>query len=59
MQLLWEYYKLLKAYQQTPRAEDKAQPKNDFDQLFGRCFSHHASLNNVLLQFGTHEAKLL
>jgi hypothetical protein len=58
-QLLWEYYQQLKAYQQTPIPEDKTQLEQEFDQVFGRCFLHHVSLNNVLIQFRAHKAELL
>ena len=58
-QLLWDYYQQLKAYQQNPNPEEKTKLEQDFDQVFGRCFPHHASLNNVLIQFRAHKAELL
>jgi hypothetical protein len=58
-QLLWQYYQQLKAYQQAPTAAAKAYLEQAFDQLFGRCFLHHASLNTVLSQFRAHKAELL
>ena len=58
-QQLWQYYQQLKAYQQAPTAEGKEPLAQAFDQLFGRCFLHHASLNTVLSQFRTHKAELL
>ena len=58
-QLLWEYYQQLKTYQQKPSAAGKAQLEQDFEQLFGRCYLHHASLNNVLIQFRARKAELL
>jgi multidrug efflux pump subunit AcrA (membrane-fusion protein) len=58
-QLLWQYYQQLKAYQQAPTAAAKECLEQAFDQLFGRCFLHHASLNTVLSQFRAHKAELL
>ena len=58
-QQLWQYYQQLKAYQHAPTAEGKEPLEQAFDQLFGRCFLHHASLNTVLSQFRTHKAELL
>ena len=58
-QLLWEYYQQLKTYQQSPTADAKVQLKQDFDQLFGRCFLDHTSLNTVLNQFRARKAELL
>ncbi len=57
--LLWEYYQQLKGYQQNPSAAGKAQLEQDFERLFGRCYLHHASLNNVLIQFRARKAELL
>lgn len=57
--LLWQYYQQLKAYQQAPTAEGREPLEQAFDQLFGRCFLHHASLNTVLSQFRAHKAELL
>lgn len=56
---LWQYYQQLKAYQQAPTAEGKEPLEQAFDQLFGRCFLHHASLNTVLSHFRAHKAELL
>ena len=47
-QQLWHYYQQLKTYPQTPTADRKRELEQTFDQLFGRCFLHHASLNTVL-----------
>jgi hypothetical protein len=58
-QLLWQYYQQLKAYQQAPTAAAKECLEQAFEQLFGRCFLHHASLNTVLSQFRAHKAELL
>lgn len=58
-QLVWEYYQQLKAYQQNPTAAAKAQLEQDFDQLFGRCFLQHGSLNQVLRQFRERKGELL
>ena len=56
---LWQYYQQLKAYQQAPTAAGKETLEQAFDQCFGRCFLHHASLNTVLSQFRAHKAELL
>ena len=58
-QLLWEYYQRLKGYQQDPTVQAKAQLEQDFDQIFGRCFLHHASLNIVLSQLRARKGELL
>jgi hypothetical protein len=58
-QLLWDYYQQLKAYQQDPSPEFKAQLEQDFDQVFGRCFLEHSSLNDVLAQFRGRKEELL
>jgi hypothetical protein len=57
--LLWQYYRQLQSYQQQPTAESKAMLWQGFDQIFGRCYRHHASLNTVLHQFRQHKAELL
>ena len=58
-QQLWSYYQQLKTYPQTPTADRKRELEQTFDQLFGRCFLHHASLNTVLQQFRARKAELL
>lgn len=58
-QQLWQYYQRLKAYQQAPTADGKGPLEQAFDQLFGRCFLHHATLNTVLRQFRARKAELL
>ena len=58
-ELLWDYYQQLKAYQQDPSPEFKAQLEQDFDQVFGRCFLEHSSLNDVLAQFRGRKEELL
>lgn len=57
--LLWTYYRQLQAYRQAPTAEAKQTLEEGFDQLFGRCYRHHASLNIVLRQFRNRKAELL
>lgn len=57
--LLWTYYRQLQAYRQAPMAEAKQTLEEGFDQLFGRCYRHHASLNIVLQQFRDRKAELL
>lgn len=58
-QLLWDYYQQLKAYQQEPSLKFKAQLEQEFDQVFGRSFLEHASLNHVLAQFRARKEELL
>jgi hypothetical protein len=57
--LLWEYYQELKAYQRAPSAAEKDRLDSRFDELLGRCYLHHATLNNVLAQFRAKKAQLL
>lgn len=57
--LLWRYYRQLQAYRQAPKAETKRTLEERFDQLFGRCYRHHVSLNLVLQQFRDRKAELL
>jgi hypothetical protein len=57
--LLWTYYRQLQAYRQAPTAEAKQALDEGFDQLFGRCYRHHTSLNIVLQQFRDRKAELL
>jgi hypothetical protein len=57
--LLWSYYRLLQQYQQQPTDSDKAELSLAFDQIFGRCYLHHATLNIVLNQLFTRKAELL
>lgn len=57
--LLWEYYPKLQAYRQHPTSEGKSKLSHEFDQIFGRHYEHHGSLNIVLKWFTTHRAELL
>jgi hypothetical protein len=57
--LLWQYYRQLQQYQQQPTSAGQASLWQEFDQVFGRCYLHHASLNIVLKWFRTHKAELL
>ena len=57
--LLWTYYRQLKAYQLHPTSAGKTELWQSFDQVFGRCYLHHGSLNIVLKWFRTHKAELL
>jgi len=56
---LWTYYRQLQAYRQAPTVEAKQALAAGFDQLFGRCYRHHISLNLVLQQFRDRKAELL
>jgi Transposase IS66 family len=58
-ELLWSYYRLLQQYQQQPTDSDKVALSLAFDQIFGRCYLHHATLNIVLNQLFTRKAELL
>ena len=67
--LLWQYYRSLKAYQQTPTDMGKAHLLLAFAQIFDRSYLkqglpkqdlvNHEALNNVLRWFRTHKAELL
>ncbi len=57
--LLWEYYQELKAYQGAPSPAEKERLQHRFEQLFGRCYLRHESLNEVLANFRQHQAELL
>jgi len=57
--LLWQYYRQLQQYQQTPTSAGKTELWQIFDQLFERCYLLHDSLNIVLKWFATHKAELL
>ena len=56
---LWNYYQELKAYQADPTPEEKDRLQRRYDQLFGRCYLKHESLNKVLEHFRVHKAELL
>jgi len=58
-QLLWDYYHQLQDYRDNPTSEGKTQLEEGFDAVFGRCYLHHDSLNQVLLGFRDHKAQLL
>ncbi len=58
-QLLWDYYRQLQQYPERPTAENKAQLELGFEQVFGRCYLHHGSLNQVLTGFRERKAELL
>lgn len=57
--LLWQYYRQLQQYQQAPSAVARSQLEQQFDQIFGRCYRHHATLNIVLEQLRSRKAELL
>jgi hypothetical protein len=57
--LLWDYYRQLQQYQQSPTTAAKAELWQTLDQVFGRCYLHHSSLNIVLNGFRIRKAELL
>jgi hypothetical protein len=57
--LLWSYYRRLQHYQQQPTEAEKAELSLAFDQIFGRCYLHHGTLNIVLNQLFNRKAELL
>lgn len=57
--LLWQYYRQLQQYQQHPTSTGRTALWQAFDQIFGQCYLHHATLNIVLTWFGTHKTELL
>ncbi len=58
-QNLWEYYRRLLCYRQNPTPESQTQLEQGFDEVFGRCYLHHPSLNNVLIGFRARKGELL
>ncbi len=58
-QLLWDYYRQLQQYPEKPTAESKAQLELGFEQVFGRYYLHHDSLNQVLTGFRELKAELV
>lgn len=56
---LWVYYRELKDYQQQPTPEKSAQLQQRFDEIFGRRYPHHYSLNLAMKQFCLHKTELL
>ena len=58
-QLLWDYYRQLQQYPERPTAQSKTELELGFDQVFGRCYFHHDSLNQVLTGFRDRKAELL
>jgi soluble cytochrome b562 len=58
-QLLWDYYSQLQNYRDNPTSESKTELEEGFDAVFGRCYLHHDSLNQVLKGFRDHKAQLL
>ena len=58
-QLLWDYYRQLQTYPENPTAENKRQLEEGFDTVFGRCYLHHSSLNQVLVGFRERKPQLL
>ena len=58
-QLLWDYYRQLQDYSERPRAQSKTELEIGFEKVFGRCYFHHDSLNQVLTGFRERKAELL
>jgi uncharacterized coiled-coil protein SlyX len=56
---LWQYYRQLQQYRQNPSPIGKAELSQQFDQIFGRYYRDHASLNTVLTRFRHHKTELL
>lgn len=57
--LLWEYYQDLKLYQQHPTTACSLNLQAKFDQIFGRCYIRHSSLNDALNHIRNHKVELL
>ncbi|MEM9218338.1 MAG: transposase [Cyanobacteria bacterium P01_F01_bin.150] len=57
--LLWTYYQELKAYQCSPSAAEKERLDQRFDEILGRCYLQHETLNTVLGQFRANKQQLL
>lgn len=57
--LIWDYYQELKTYQVAPTPQEKERLFHRFDEIFGRCYLHHATLTKALKQFRKKKAQLL
>ncbi|NEQ62552.1 MAG: transposase, partial [Moorea sp. SIO4A1] len=57
--LLWDYYQELKTYPKTPSDQYKKYLWARFDEVFGRCYLQHPTLNNTLMGFRKNKKQLL
>lgn len=57
--MLWDYYQELKMYKQKPTKEDEAKLLLKFDEIFGKKYQKHGSLNEVLQKIKSHKRELL
>ena len=57
--LLWEYYRQLRDYQDHPEPTQKQQLSQRFDEIFGQRYPRHYGLNLAMQQFCAHKSELL
>lgn len=57
--ILWAYYRELKAYQEQPTPQERKRLEARFDEIFGQRYTHHYGLNLAMEQFFAHKSELL
>lgn len=57
--ILWAYYRELKAYQEQPTPQERKRLEARFDEIFGQRSPHHYGLNLAMKQFCAHKSELL
>ena len=57
--ILWAYYRQLKAYQEQPTPQERERLEVGFDEIFGQRYPHHYGLNLVMQQFCAHKDELM
>jgi hypothetical protein len=56
---LWNYYQELKDYQKEPSDERKVELEKKFDEVFGKSYEKHGSLNDVIKKIKSQKIELL
>ncbi|MEH1987151.1 MULTISPECIES: IS66 family transposase [unclassified Nostoc] len=56
---LWEYYRQLKAYRDSPTDAQKQRLTERFDEIFDKRYHRHYGLNLAMKQFCAHKEELL
>jgi low affinity Fe/Cu permease len=56
---LWNYYQELKDYQKEPSDERKVELEKKFDEIFGKSYEKHGSLNDVIKKIKSQKTELL
>lgn len=57
--ILWAYYRELKADQEQPTPQERKRLEARFDEIFGQRYPHHYGLNLAMKQFCAHKSELL